>query len=129
MKHLLILFILNIIIKNTVLHNYWFQKCQAKVKTIISEFFPQLRIIKEEVRVSRTVVNSPSKSVIFSKASYTLRAGPTRLCVPVCNHDAASSKHSSVGRHVVDIHQQTKCDCVVNVCGSKRCKTCKHVHE
>ena len=25
------------------------------------------------------------------------KAGPTRLCVPVCNHDAASSKPSSVG--------------------------------
>ena len=36
-----------------------------------------------------------------------LKAGPTRLCVPVCNHDAASSKPSSVGRDVVDIHQQT----------------------
>ena len=58
-----------------------------------------------------------------------LEAGPTRLFVPVCNHDAASSKPSSVGRDVVDIHLQTKCDCVVNVCGSKRCKTCKHVHE
>ena len=58
-----------------------------------------------------------------------LKAGPTRLCVPVCNHDAASSKPFSVGRDVVDIHQQTKCDCVVNVCGSKLCKTCKHVHE
>ena len=58
-----------------------------------------------------------------------LMAGPTRLCVPVCNPDAASSKSSSVERDVVDIHQQTKCDCVVNVCGSKRCKTCKHVHE
>ena len=32
-----------------------------------------------------------------------LKAGPTRLCVPVCNHDAASSKPSSVGRDVVDI--------------------------
>ena len=32
-----------------------------------------------------------------------LKAGPTRLCVPVCNHDAASSKLSSVGRDVVDI--------------------------
>ena len=30
---------------------------------------------------------------------------------------------------MVDIHQQTKCDCGVNVCGSKHCKTCKHVHE
>ena len=47
-----------------------------------------------------------------------LKVGPTRLCVLVCNHDAASSKPSSVGRDVVDIHQQTKCDCVVNVCGS-----------
>ena len=44
-----------------------------------------------------------------------LKAGPTRLCVPVCNHDTASSKPSSVGRDVVDIHQQTKCDFVVNV--------------
>ena len=33
------------------------------------------------------------------------------------------------GRDVVDIHKQTKCNCVVNVCGSKRCKTCKLVHE
>ena len=48
-----------------------------------------------------------------------LKAGPTHLCVPVCNHDAASSKLSSVGRDVVDIHQQTMCDCIVNVCGSK----------
>ena len=48
-----------------------------------------------------------------------LKAGPTCLCVPVCNHDAASSKPSSVGRDVVNIHQQTKCDCVVNVCASK----------
>ena len=52
-----------------------------------------------------------------------LKAGPIRLCVPVCNPDAASSKPSSVGTDVVDIHQ---CDCVVNVCGSKHCKTCKH---
>ena len=58
-----------------------------------------------------------------------LKAGPTCLCVPVCYHDAASSKPSSGGRDVVDIHKQTKCNCVVNVCGSKRCKTCKHVHE
>ena len=58
-----------------------------------------------------------------------LRAGPINLCVPVCNHGAASSKLSSVGRDVVDIHQQSKCDCIVNVCGSKGCKTCKYVHE
>ena len=58
-----------------------------------------------------------------------LKAGPTCLCVPVCHHDAASSKPSSGGRDVVDIHKRTKCNCVVNVCGSKRCKTCKHVHE
>ena len=54
-----------------------------------------------------------------------LKAGPTCLCVPVCYHDAASSKPSSGGRDVVDIHKQTKWNCVVNVCGSKRCKTCK----
>ena len=35
-------------------------------------------------------------------------------------------KPSSVGRDVVDIHQQTKCDCIVNVCGSKHC-TCSGV--
>ena len=58
-----------------------------------------------------------------------LKAGPTCLCVPVCYHDATSSKPSSGGRDVVDIHKQTKCNCVVNVCGFKRCKTCKHVHE
>ena len=44
-----------------------------------------------------------------------LKAGPTHLCVPVCNHDAASSKPSSVGSDVDDIHQQTMCDCVMNV--------------
>ena len=48
-----------------------------------------------------------------------LKAGPTCLCVPVCYHDAASSKPSSGGRDVVDIHKQTKCNCVVNVCGFK----------
>ena len=58
-----------------------------------------------------------------------LKAGPTRLYVQVCSHDAASSKPSSVGKDVVDIHLQTNCDCVVNVCGSKHCKTCKHVHK
>ena len=45
-----------------------------------------------------------------------LKAGPTRLYVQVCSHDAASSKPSSVGKDVVDIHLQTNCDCVVTVC-------------
>ena len=58
-----------------------------------------------------------------------LKAGPTCLCVLVCYHDAASSKPFSGGRDVVDIHKQAKCNCVVNVCGSKCCKTCKYVHE
>ena len=65
----------------------------------------------------------PQQTKVVDHGLGPLKAGPTRLCVPVCNHDAASSKPSSVGRDVVDIHQQTKCDCVVNVCGSKRCKT------
>ena len=57
-----------------------------------------------------------------------LKAGPTCLCVPVCYHDATSSNPSS-GEGMLLISISKPCNCVVNVCGSKRCKTCKHVHE
>ena len=52
-----------------------------------------------------------------------LKSGSTCLYVPVCVHDAVSSKPASVG------HTQTTCGCVVSVCGSSRCKTCKHISQ
>ena len=71
-----------------------------------------------------------------------VKAGQTRLCVPVCVNDASSSKPTSVGRDVVDGHTQTNsvgcvvdcvvdCEvgCVVGVCGSVRCKTCVHMSQ
>ena len=63
-----------------------------------------------------------------------IKAGPTCLSVPVCVNDAVSSKPvsepGSVGRDAADAHKQTSiCNCVVRICGSKRCKTCQHVSE
>ena len=60
-----------------------------------------------------------------------LKAGSTHLCVPVCADDAVSSKPTSVGRVAVDVPTQTnsKVGSVVCVCGSVRCKTCKHVSQ
>ena len=83
-----------------------------------------------------------------------VKAGQTRLCVPVCVNDASSSKPTSVGQDVVDGHTQTNsvgcvvdcvvdcevgcvvdcvvdCEvgCVVGVCGSVPCKTCVHMSQ
>ena len=59
-----------------------------------------------------------------------LKAGSTRLCVPVCGNDTASSKPASVGRDAVDKRMHANdVRCVVCVCASKRCKTCSHVSE
>ena len=71
-----------------------------------------------------------------------VKAGQTRLCVPVCVNDASYSKPTSVGQDVVDGHTQTNsvgcvvdcvvdCEvgCVVGVCGSVRCKTCVHMSQ
>ena len=54
-----------------------------------------------------------------------LKSGSTCLYVPVCFHDAVSSKPASVGRDAADLHTQTTCvvdDCVVSDCGSLCCK-------
>ena len=58
-----------------------------------------------------------------------LKSGSTCLYVPVCVHDAVSSKPASVGRDAADLHTQTTCGCVVSVCGSSCCKTCKHISQ
>ena len=47
-----------------------------------------------------------------------LKSGSTCLCVPVCAHDAVSSKPTTLGRDT--------CGCV---CGSLRFKTCKHISQ
>ena len=40
------------------------------------------------------------------------------------------SEPVSVGKDAADAHKQTSiCNCVIRVCGSKRCKTCQHVSE
>ena len=66
-------------------------------------------------------------------ASFTylcpLKSGSTCLCVPVCAHDAVSSKPSSVGRDTADLHTQTTYGCVVSDCGSVRCKTCNYISQ
>ena len=57
-----------------------------------------------------------------------LKAGSTCLYVPVCANDTTFSKPTSVGRNAVDVQTQTNnVSCVACVCGSVRCKTCKHV--
>ena len=53
-----------------------------------------------------------------------LKTGSTHL---VSVNDTLFSKPTSVGRNVVDDQAQTSC--VVCVCGSARCKTCKHVSQ
>ena len=59
-----------------------------------------------------------------------VKTGSTHLCVPVCVNDTVFSKPTSVGRNVVDDQAQTNnISCVVCVCGSVRCKTCKHVSQ
>ena len=58
-----------------------------------------------------------------------LKSGSTCLCVPVCAHDAVSSKPTTLGRDAADLNAHTTCGCVVSVCGSLRCKTCKHKNQ
>ena len=55
-----------------------------------------------------------------------LKSGQTRLSVPVC---ATSPNPTTQGRAVADVHAHTTCSCVVSVCGSVRCKTCKHISQ
>ena len=57
------------------------------------------------------------------------KSGPTRLSVPVCANDATSSKPTTLGRDVADVHAHTTNNCVVCDCGSVRCKTCKHIYQ
>ena len=59
-----------------------------------------------------------------------VKTGSTHLCVPVCVNDTVFSKPTSVGRNVVDDQAQTNhISCIVCVCGSVHCTTCKHVSQ
>ena len=64
-----------------------------------------------------------------------LKSGGTCLCVPVCANDTMSLKPASVGRGTVDVHvyvsaqTNNNATCDVCVCGSVRCKTCKHISQ
>ena len=58
-----------------------------------------------------------------------LKPDQTRLSVPVCTNDVVSPIPTTQGRDVADAHVQTDCGCVVSVCGSVRCKTCKHISQ
>ena len=60
-----------------------------------------------------------------------LKSGGTCLYVLVCANDTVSLKPASVGRGAVDVRAQTNSNvrCGVCVCGSVRCKTCKHISQ
>ena len=58
-----------------------------------------------------------------------LKPDQTRLSVPDCTNDGASPNPTTRGRDVPDDHVHTNCGCVVSICGSVRCKTCKHISQ
>jgi hypothetical protein len=57
-----------------------------------------------------------------------LKSDPTRMSVPVCAM-TTSSKPTTLGRAVADVHAHTTYNCVVCDCGSVRCKTCDPLWE